>query len=70
MTLLYRKGAPGHHCRPLGEEVVLATNGDQKRILHHERVHGKRIKFPLVNRTEQSRENKLILASFGLFSPI
>ena len=48
MTLLYKKGAPGHHCRPIGEEVVLATNVKDNRILHHERVEGKKINFPLV----------------------
>ena len=48
MTLLYRKGAPGHHCRTLGEEIVLATDAKDQRVLHHERATGTKIKFPLV----------------------
>ena len=51
MTLIYRKAAPGHHCRTAEEELFVATNGDSNRILHHQRATSSKINVPLVRMT-------------------
>lgn len=46
MTLVYTKASPGHHCRSLDEELIIATSC-QGQLLHHARAVTKNLTFPL-----------------------
>ena len=46
MTLVYKKASPGHHCRSLTEELIVATSS-QGQLLHHARALTKNLNFPL-----------------------
>jgi hypothetical protein len=46
MTLVYKKASPGHHCRSLEEELVVAASSAGQ-LLHHARAVDKNLNFPL-----------------------
>lgn len=46
MTLVYKKASPGHHCRSLEEELIVAAS-PQGQLLHHARAVAKNLNFPL-----------------------
>ena len=47
MTLIFKRATPGHHLRTTGEQVVLATVPETKKIVHHAVASGRKIEFPL-----------------------
>ena len=48
MTLVYRRASPGHHCRTLQEELLVAADAATGRVLHHQRVAAdRRVQIPI-----------------------
>lgn len=48
MTMVYKKAAPCHPGRTLDEEVFVVTNGDDNRVIHHQKAHSTKLNVPLV----------------------
>jgi hypothetical protein len=61
VTLVYKKASPGHHCRTLDEELVVACS-PSGRLLHHARADRKGCDFPL----EIFQENGAVDLRFDL----
>lgn len=47
MTMVYKKAAPCHPGRTLDEEVFVVTNGDDNRVIHHQKAHSTKLNVPL-----------------------
>ena len=66
MTIVYRKALPTHHLRTVEEEVFLAINPEDKRILHHSRPSTQKVmKVPL----EAIGDEEMVNLKFDLLDP-
>ena len=50
MTMVFKRSSPGHPSRCMEDEVVMAVDQANQRVLHYERVAQKKVVgFPVVS---------------------